>query len=84
MAYIKLKTRKRIVNKAKGVKKAKSNSSVKKRTKLTATGLVVTGQAGKRHNMIKHSSRQKSAQKGTTVANSVVAKLFKKFFRLHK
>lgn len=84
MAHTKLSKMKKIANKSKGVKKIKSNSSVKKRAKLTATGLVVTGQACKRHNMIKHSSRQRKAQKGTVVANSVVAKIFKKFFRLSK
>ena len=37
--------------------KLKTKSGVKKRFKITATGKVMAGQAGKRHNMIKRSPK---------------------------
>ncbi len=47
--------------------KLKTKSSAKKRFKITATGLVVTTQANKQHNMRKRSKRQLRNQRGTTV-----------------
>ena len=38
--------------------KLKTKSSVKKRFKVTGTGKIKSGQANKRHNMRKRSSRQ--------------------------
>ncbi|MBM3570258.1 MAG: 50S ribosomal protein L35 [Alphaproteobacteria bacterium] len=47
--------------------KLKTKSSVKKRFKITASGKVKHGQAGKRHGMIKRSNRQIRHQRGTAV-----------------
>jgi len=54
--------------------KMKTKSSVKKRFKLTASGLVKSGQANKRHNMRKRSKRQLRNQRGTTVLPPMEAK----------
>lgn len=52
----------------------KTNSSAKKRFKVTGTGKVVATQADKRHNMRKRSRRQLREQRGTAVLNEVETK----------
>ncbi len=52
----------------------KTNSSAKKRFKVTGTGKVLATQADKRHNMRKRSRRQLREQRGTTVLNEVETK----------
>jgi large subunit ribosomal protein L35 len=47
--------------------KLKTKSSAKKRFRFTASGKVKTGQAGKRHGMIKRSNEQIRTLRGTTV-----------------
>jgi large subunit ribosomal protein L35 len=47
--------------------KLKTKSGVKKRFSLTASGLVKSTQANKRHNMRKRSNRQLRNQRGTTI-----------------
>jgi|TARA_B100001741_G_C16290437_1_gene476529 large subunit ribosomal protein L35 len=47
--------------------KMKTKSSAKKRFKITATGKVKSGQAGKRHGMIKRSSKFIRNARGTTL-----------------
>lgn len=47
--------------------KLKTKSGVKKRFSLTASGLVKSTQANKRHNMRKRSNRQLMNQRGTTI-----------------
>lgn len=59
--------------------KMKTKSSVKKRFKLTASGKVKAGQANKRHNMRKRSSRQIREQRGTAVLPDVETKRIKQF-----
>ena len=59
--------------------KMKTKSSVKKRFKITATGKVVSAQAGKQHNMRKRSKRQLRDQRGTTVLPEMEAKRIKHF-----
>ncbi len=54
--------------------KMKTKSSVKKRFKVTANGLVKAGQANKRHNMRKRSRRQIRNQRGTDVLPPMEAK----------
>lgn len=54
--------------------KLKTKSSVKKRFKLTATGKVVRGYAGKRHGMIKRTQKQIRNHRGTTTMAEVDAK----------
>ncbi|MGH1426062.1 MAG: 50S ribosomal protein L35 [Pseudooceanicola sp.] len=47
--------------------KMKTKSSCKKRFKVTANGRIKTGQAGKRHGMIKRSNKFIRTARGTTV-----------------
>ena len=47
--------------------KMKTKSSCKKRFKVTASGLLKAGQAGKRHGMIKRSNKFIRQARGTTV-----------------
>ena len=47
--------------------KMKSKSGAKKRFKITATGKVVSAHAGKRHGMIKRTTKQIRQLRGTNV-----------------
>ncbi len=47
--------------------KVKTKSSAKKRFKVTASGRIKAGQAGKRHGMVKRSNKQIRNQRGTTI-----------------
>ena len=47
--------------------KMKTKSGAKKRFKLTASGKVKYGQAGKRHGMIKRTPKQVRQKRGTNV-----------------
>lgn len=60
--------------------KMKTKSGAKKRFKLTATGKVVAGQAGKRHGMRKRSKRFIRDQRGGTVINESDATIIRKNF----
>ncbi len=46
--------------------KLKTKSGVKKRFKLTATGKVMVGPAGKRHRLISHNSKYIRQNRGTS------------------
>jgi large subunit ribosomal protein L35 len=59
--------------------KLKTKSGVKKRFKITATGKVMAGQAGKRHNMIKRSPKFIRDARGKTVLEPGDARIVKKF-----
>jgi len=59
--------------------KLKTKSSVKKRFKLSATGKVITGQAGKRHGMIKRTNKFIRKARGTTVMSEPDARIIRKF-----
>ncbi len=59
--------------------KLKTKSGAKKRFKLTGTGKVRSGQAGKQHGMIKRSRRQLRNQRGTTILSDQDARIVKKF-----
>ena len=59
--------------------KMKTKSSAKKRFKVTATGKVVGGQAGKRHGMIKRSSKFIRTARGTQVLSEPDQKLAKTY-----
>jgi large subunit ribosomal protein L35 len=60
--------------------KMKTKSGAKKRFKLTASGKVKAGQAGKRHGMIKRTPKQIRDKRGTTVLSAADAKVVKKKF----
>lgn len=57
--------------------KMKTKSSAKKRFKVTASGLVVAGQAGKRHGMIKRHKKFIRDARGTTILSAPDAKIVK-------
>lgn len=59
--------------------KMKTKSSAKKRFKITATGKVLSGQAGKRHGMIKRSNKFIRDARGTTTLSEPDAKIVKGF-----
>ena len=60
--------------------KMKTKSGAKKRFKLTGSGKVKAGQAGKRHGMIKRTNKQIRNLRGTTVLKDCDAKVIKKKF----
>lgn len=57
--------------------KMKTKSSAKKRFKMTASGLVLAGQAGKRHGMIKRHKKFIRNARGTTVLSAPDTKIIK-------
>ena len=57
--------------------KMKTKSSCKKRFKVTATGKVKTGQAGKRHGMIKRTNKFIRTARGTTMLSAPDEKIVK-------
>ena len=59
--------------------KMKTKSSAKKRFKISATGKVIGGQAGKQHGMIKRTNKQIRNQRGTTVLSEPDARIIKQF-----
>jgi len=59
--------------------KMKTKSGAKKRFKLTASGRVKCGQAGKRHGMIKRSQKFIRNARGMSVLSDQDAKVVKKF-----
>ena len=59
--------------------KMRTKSSAKKRFKVTATGKVVSAQAGKRHGMIKRSTKFIRNARGTTTLSEPDAKIVKGF-----
>ncbi len=60
--------------------KMKTKSGAKKRFKLTASGKVKAGQAGKQHGMIKRTNDQIRKLRGTTVLCKQDAKVIKKSY----
>jgi large subunit ribosomal protein L35 len=59
--------------------KMKTKSSAKKRFKVTATGKIVGGQAGKRHGMIKRTKKFIRSARGTQVLSEPDQKLAKTY-----
>lgn len=59
--------------------KMKTKSSAKKRFKVTASGLIKAGQAGKRHGMIKRSTQFIRDARGTTVLSPQDTKIIKTY-----
>jgi large subunit ribosomal protein L35 len=59
--------------------KMKTKSSAKKRFKVTATGKVMGGAAGKRHGMIKRSNKFLRNARGTSVLSEPDQKLVKSY-----
>ena len=59
--------------------KVKTNSSAKKRFKVSATGKVMAAQAGKRHGMIKRTRKFIRDARGTTTLSAPDAKIVKSY-----
>ena len=59
--------------------KLKTKSSAKKRFKMTASGKVKAGQAGKRHGMIKRTTKFIRDARGTTTLSAPDAKIVKTY-----
>jgi large subunit ribosomal protein L35 len=59
--------------------KLKTKSGVKKRFKLTATGKVKAGVAGKRHRLINHNAKYIRQNRGTKVMSDADTKVIKTF-----
>jgi len=59
--------------------KMKTKSSAKKRFKVTATGRVLAGQAGKRHGMIKRSNKFIRDARGTQTLSAPDEKIVKSY-----
>ncbi|AQS49315.1 MULTISPECIES: 50S ribosomal protein L35 [Thioclava] len=59
--------------------KMKTKSAAKKRFKFTATGKVKVGPAGKRHGMIKRSTKFIRETSGTMVLSEPDTKIVKKY-----
>ena len=59
--------------------KMKTKSGAKKRFKLTASGKIRAGQAGKRHGMIKRTNKQIRNQRGTAILSESDASIVRKF-----
>ena len=60
--------------------KLKTKSGAKKRFKITGTGKVLYAQAGKRHGMIKRTTKQIRNLRGTTALFAGDAANVKKYF----
>ena len=60
--------------------KLKTKSGVKKRFKLTATGKLKHGVAGKRHRLISHNGKYIRQNRGTTVLSKPDEIIIKKNF----
>ena len=59
--------------------KLKTKSGAKKRFKMTASGKVKSGVAGKRHRLISHNAKYIRQQRGTVVLSDADAKIVKKY-----
>lgn len=57
--------------------KMKTKSAAKKRFRLSATGRVIAGQAGKRHGMIKRSNKFIRNARGTTTLSKQDERIIK-------
>ena len=59
--------------------KMKTKSGAKKRFKMTASGLVKAGVAGKRHRLMSHNSKYIRTNRGTKVLCEADAGIVKKY-----
>ena len=66
-------------NKDRKMPKMKTKSGAKKRFKMTASGLVKAGVAGKRHRLISHNGKYIRQNRGTKVMSESDAQIIKKF-----
>ena len=64
--------------------KMKTKSSAKKRFKMTASGKVKAGQAGKRHGMIKRTTKFIRDARGTTTLSAPDARIVKSYMPYYR
>lgn len=64
--------------------KLKTKSSAKKRFRVTASGKVKSGVAGKRHRLISHNGKYIRQNRGTQVMSDADAKIVKKYMPYHR
>ena len=64
--------------------KMKTKAAAKKRFKVTATGKIVTAQAGKRHGMIKRTKKFIRDARGTTTLSPQDEKIVKTYMPYHR
>ncbi len=64
--------------------KMKTKSAAKKRFKVTASGKVKAGVAGKRHRLISHNGKYIRQNRGTVVLSDADAKIVKKYMPNHR
>ncbi|HSF90736.1 MAG TPA: 50S ribosomal protein L35 [Paracoccaceae bacterium] len=64
--------------------KMKTKSGAKKRFKVTASGRVVAGQAGKRHGMIKRTRKFIRNARGTTTLSAQDERIVKVYMPYHR
>ena len=61
------------------IPKLKTKSGVKKRFKITATGKIKHGVAGKRHRLMSHNAKYIRQNRGTSVVSEADTKTIKKW-----
>ncbi len=59
--------------------KMKTKSGAKKRFKVTGSGKIKAGSAGKRHGMIKRTPKQIRQKRGTSTLEAADARIVKKY-----
>ena len=64
--------------------KMKTKAGAKKRFKVTATGRIVAAQAGKRHGMIKRSTKFIRKARGTTILSKADEGIVKTYMPYHR
>jgi large subunit ribosomal protein L35 len=64
--------------------KLKTKSSAKKRFRMTASGKVKAGVAGKRHRLISHNGKYIRTNRGTKVLSDADAGIVKKYMPYHR
>jgi large subunit ribosomal protein L35 len=64
--------------------KMKTKSGAKKRFKVTATGRILAAQAGKRHGMIKRSTKFIRKARGTTILSKADEGIVKTYMPYHR
>jgi large subunit ribosomal protein L35 len=69
-----------IIQRKSQMPKIKTKSGAKKRFKLTATGKVMAGPAGKRHGMIKRTNKQIRQNRGMSVVSESDARNVRKYY----
>jgi large subunit ribosomal protein L35 len=69
-----------IIQRKSQMPKLKTKSGAKKRFKLSASGKVIAGHAGKRHGMIKRTKKQIRQLRGTFVVSESDARAVRKYY----